>query len=347
VDDLIHQYFDEKLVPYNNTIDLYYEYFVNKGNLDPVLKKKLRDICYYLIEVVIPNIPSVDNPNPKVEWSRIEWLSDGWDSYNYSFNDDALSNLKSFSALRYRLGSNHANSENEDESSASGLSLSSRIPSTTPSSTKPVKSNAPLASAASAGSNGGGSSCNGSCPIDCNLSEKLAQSSGSSYLETVASSVSRPNWWDSKINYDSALIDTNSYGEFSDSIYEGTARAGTFKSKGYNPTMNTIYQVIVTNVKNTNVSSQILNNYVKNEIINKWFDTAADPDKPLPSKYAISIFESYTQGGLAPMDRTHKNRLRDFIYYYLENIIPGLPTKDVPFSKVEWRPLRYLSNSSL
>jgi hypothetical protein len=343
-DKLIHKYFDEDLIPYSNTIDLYYEYFVNKGNLDASLKKKLCDICYYLIEVVIPNIPSVDNPNPHIEWSRIEWVAEGWESYNYSFNDDATSNFDSRNSfLRYGLGKRHKNSNDGNGlSSLSSLSSRSNFLSITPS---PTVNSANSTDSLSGGGNGT-TSCNSSCPIECSLTGMTAKSSKSSPFDAIVSSASKLNWWDAKIGFSNYDKNGKQHSSFSSSIYEGTSRAGTSANK-WSTRSNVVYNVSVTQVQNKNTSSRWLNNYVRDQIINKWFDTASNADKPLPSKYALSIFEAYALSGISPIDRSHKNKLRDFVYYYLENIIPGLPTKDKPESYVEWRPMRHLSNSDL
>jgi len=126
----------------------------------------------------------------------------------------------------------------------------------------------------------------------------------------------------------------------------GTSSHGKFTKGGGSNGENILYEVLVTKAPNTMPNSQILNNYVKTQIIDKWFDTEENPNSPLPSKYAQSMFDLYISGR-SPIDRNHKNKLRDFVYYYMENIIPGLPTQDNPVSYVEWRPMRLLSNSDL
>ena len=46
-----------------------------------------------------------------------------------------------------------------------------------------------------------------------------------------------------------------------------------------------------------------------------------------------------------PMDNIHMNKMRDIVFYVLQVIIPGLPTRALPRSYVEWRPIVWLSRS--
>jgi len=83
------------------------------------------------------------------------------------------------------------------------------------------------------------------------------------------------------------------------------------------------------------------------DFIGEYFD---DSNGGKPTKKAIDLFNLYTAGA-TPMDLVHKNRLRDLIYYFMQNIIPGLPTGacDVSgqVSYVEWVPIQWLSHSDL
>jgi len=348
VDKLIGQYFDKNQIPYTNTIAIYYKYFVNVGNLDDVLKKKLRDICYYIVEVVIPNIPSLDNPEPKVQWTRLEWLADNWNAYNHSFNLDALSNFNLLTNLRGKYGGTSGNSGRMG-SSGSGINESGKEGSDSSSSsaltpisgeTSPNNNNANK-------SGNGSPTCNMACPTACEISGSGSSTSGSSKssaLARAASSATPSNWMNNK----EKGFDYNSRGKngsTGSNGLPGTSASGKILNGGSNGN-NIVYEVIITDVPNKFPDSQQLNTYVRTKIIDEWFDTTENAERPLPSKYAISMFDLYTSGK-TPMDRNHKNKLRDLVYYYMENIIPGLPSKDKPVSYVEWRPLRFLSNSDL
>jgi hypothetical protein len=84
-----------------------------------------------------------------------------------------------------------------------------------------------------------------------------------------------------------------------------------------------------------------------NDNINKLIDKLFQDDGPnKPTNYLINLFNSYVKGN-PTIDTFHKNKLRDVVYYLMENIIPGLPTDNEPVSYVEWRPIRWLSHSSL
>lgn len=104
----------------------------------------------------------------------------------------------------------------------------------------------------------------------------------------------------------------------------------------------TVDQVLVTNEPVTNPSSQELNEWVFDKM-NYYVDMNFDL---YPTKQAQQYFINFTQN-YGPIDRAHKNKLRDLVYYFMENIIPGLPTESKPVCYVEWRPIRWLANSNL
>ena len=65
IDRFVVKYFDKDGLPLESTILLYINYCVNKGNVTMENKQKLTDIGYYLLNIFIPNLPRVDNPDPK------------------------------------------------------------------------------------------------------------------------------------------------------------------------------------------------------------------------------------------------------------------------------------------
>ena len=73
IDRYIGMYFDKRGLSYMNTIQLYVDNCVNKGNVTEDNKSKLNDIGYYFLNIVIPNIQSVKNPNPEQNWPAIKW----------------------------------------------------------------------------------------------------------------------------------------------------------------------------------------------------------------------------------------------------------------------------------
>jgi hypothetical protein len=276
-------------------------------------------MCHYIINIVIPNLPTVENPDPKVEWPKIEWLSDDWKSYNYSFNLDAMANLFGGSTVYKRTSTGGASKSTSKTpgSSSPGIdtpgqdSPGSDSPGTTTTSTSPS------------------TGCN-TCPTDCfnQLMTTLSEAKKSSSASTKKSSSSPGSdaTSDSTSKYKSAT--GKDHAETSGS--DGTYRAIT------------VDQVIVTNEVVKNPSSQELNDWVFDKM-NYYIDLKFDL---YPTKQAQQDFANFVKM-YGPIDRAHKNKLRDLVYYFMENIIPGLPTQQKPVCYVEWRPIRWLSNSNL
>jgi len=68
------------------------------------------------------------------------------------------------------------------------------------------------------------------------------------------------------------------------------------------------------------------------------------PSQLLPMNFGkIEFTEFFLTRTL--IDQEHKTKLYDLVYYFMENIIVGLPTETVPFSYVEWRPIVWSSVS--
>jgi len=314
IDRYIASYFDDTNVPYLNTVDLYITYVVNKGVLKQEYKNKMRDMCHYIIDIVIPNLPTIENPDPKIEWPKLEWLSDDWIPYNYSFNLDAIANLFGGSTTYKRT-------PEPDSSEKKSISPRSNSPgSNSPGSNSPG-SNSP-------GSNSPGSETCDKCPTDCfnKLISTLSQTStdsSSSSSKSKSSPGSETKKSDSKYKSSTGKEDDDNLDEDESGIL-------------------TVDQVLVTNEPVTNPSSQELNDWIFDKM-NYYVDMNFDL---YPTKQAQQYFINFTQN-YGPIDRAHKNKLRDLVYYFMENIIPGLPTESKPICYVEWRPIRWLANSNL
>lgn len=321
VDFYIARYFDDTNVPYLDTIDLYRKYIVNKGVLKQEYKNKMRDMCHYIVDIVIPNLPTIENLDPQIIWPKINWLSDDWKSYNYSFNLDAMANLFGGSMSYKRTASSGSKSQGDDsQGSLSPGSLSPR-------------------SLSSGGDSSGSSSSNSSppenkvcdsCPKDCfgQFLSELSQKQGSDSGTANSPGSSSPG-------SDSG---EDSVGKYKSST--GKGHGG--KSEEDPERIFIVDQVLVTNEPVTNPSSQELNEWVLKKM--KYY---VDVDFDLyPTKQAQLDFTNFIKM-YGPIDRAHKNKLRDLVYYFMENIIPGLPTESKPVCYVEWRPIRWLMNSDL
>jgi hypothetical protein len=322
VDFYIARYFDDQNVPYLDTIDLYRKYIVNKGVLKQEYKNKLRDMCHYIIDIVIPNLPTIEKPDPQIIWPKIEWLSDDWKSYNYSFNLDAMANLFGGSMNYNRTASSGSESKGDDsEGSASPGSAS-------PGSLSPGSD---LSGSSSSTSSPPQNKVCDSCPSDCfgQFLTELSQKQGSNSPGTSSSPGSSSPGSDP--------------GEDSTGKYKSSTGKEHDENSGQGPSgILMVDQVLVTNEPVKNPSSQELNEWVLKKM--KYY---VDIDIDLSiTKQAELDFKNFIKM-YGPIDRAHKNKLRDLVYYFMENIIPGLPTQSKPVCYVEWRPIRWLANSNL
>jgi hypothetical protein len=320
VDQYIKTYFDDANVPYLNTIDLYVKYVVNKGVLKQDYKNKMVDVCHYIINVVIPNLPTQENPEPVIKWPPIEWLAKDWKPYNYSYNEDSMNNLFGGSTTYKR----NSNIKSDAEESASKDSKGSDKNS--PGSSSPGSDS----SGSSSGQAPPGSSCNSGCPTDCFNQLIISLNSNTPGSKTTAS------------NSPGSDSPGSTPGSKSPGVYTSANGQSHEDDKSDVSSFLTVNQVIVTNEKVNNLSSQELNNFVLGKL-KGYFDIEFDlyPTKKIQADYAdfVKIY--------GPIDRAHKNKLRDLVYYFMENIIPGLPTQEKPVCYVEWRPIRWLANSNL
>jgi hypothetical protein len=314
IDSILALYFDENNIPTMNLVDLYEKYFVGKDNLTSELKLKLKDVCFYFIYYVIPNMPSIRTEKPVVEWPKIQWLTDNWSSYNFKY-PGSLSGRGLFQLLTSTKSSDSTGAvwdPNSGNSSGSNTDGSN--------------------------SGGGGGSqistnnnCAGGCPSNCfsmllnKLNEIKNAKAAASTTGSSTPGVSTPG---SAASY--GWGSSNGYSD-SDEVIPPANPSGK-PVRGY---------YITNKPTNSKTDEGELSDFINNDIIKAHFNTNSD-NKPTP--YAISIFNNYVLYR-NPIDDSHKNKLRDLIYYFIENIIPGLPTNDKPVSYVEWRPVYWLTNS--
>ena len=59
IDKQANTYFDKDGLPLEKTIQKYAAYCVNQGNVSDENKRKLADIGYYVLNIVIPNLPNI------------------------------------------------------------------------------------------------------------------------------------------------------------------------------------------------------------------------------------------------------------------------------------------------
>jgi hypothetical protein len=78
--------------------------------------------------------------------------------------------------------------------------------------------------------------------------------------------------------------------------------------------------------------------------VGKPIDNMPIPSQLLPTNFGKVEFTDFFKTRTL-IDQQHKTKLYDLVYYFMENIIVGLPTETVPFSYVEWRPIVWSSVS--
>ena len=340
IDRYISMYFDKRGFPYTDTIELYSNYITGgsspiTGTITSENKSKLNDICYYLLNIVIPNIQITNNPIPIQAWPAIKWTGDPifpiqiqptptykiYKGQPFAAFTSALNNVENDSSGNVNGDAGDNNSDNTDGNANGG----------------------------NGGRNGGGSgrttvaSCdnNDDCRLACPGScldgvaaawEEAQKSRGKTSTKSSAGSRvdnSTSGWEFSGWNLSNS---SNIPGVASLAESSNTMIIGSTEVDGYQ----------ITDINITIANPSALNTKIEDLI--KYYFIDSGPNQGKPTQAAINTFNMYFQDK-APMDGIHMNKMRDVIYYIMQSIIPGLPTNEVPRAYVEWRPIRWLSRS--
>lgn len=332
IDRNISNYFDDSGVPYTNTVESYKSRCVDNGNVLLNMKSKLTDVGYYILDIVIPNIPTVKNPKPTVYWPAIQWS--GMPPFavhisprpTYLIYADSNSFADQFS-MYSSTWNTHITNKNAysggTTDGTSGVSGSSSSSSSTP--TEPsAEQKCGVCSSCMATALGMSDTCNS------NTDENSGSSGSSGTTGTTTSN-------------DKKSSVTTTVGK--NGLISYTANSQNQSSPSTSIGANVVYGYTITDASQNNIEiPSPLNELITNDIINKYF-IEKGPNQGKPTQAAIDLFNEYTQGR-QPMDDFHKNKLRDVVYYVMQNIIPGLPTSELPRSYVEWIPIRWLSKGS-
>jgi len=79
IDMFIKEYFIEEGIhknkPTQKAIDMFNMYFQYKSPMDGIHMNKMRDVVYYMLQAIIPGLPTTVLPRSYVEWRPIVWLS--------------------------------------------------------------------------------------------------------------------------------------------------------------------------------------------------------------------------------------------------------------------------------
>lgn len=337
IDDMIKLYFGRNNIPTKLCIAMYYQYFVNQGNVSVQNKMRLKDFCYYILQYVIPSIPSELNPNPTIDWPFIEFLSNSLTSYTVqsarSYTPFVMYEVTPYDFDLMNLnrgkgsgdnGLNAPGSENSNGNSSSNSSNGNE----------------------SNSKNGSDKSSCG-CPTACfanllkNMADESKSTPGSSSSSGSSNSSSTPG-----MNTPGKSINTPGGYSAKDFL----ADPSLFSNTNNQPISN----LVITNEPQTvkpGTLDQSINDFIDNYFgidpksgIGKPPNDLIIPEQLLPTKFGkiefIQFFKSRTL-----IDQQHKTKLYDLVYYFMENIVIGLPTETVPFSYVEWRPIVWSSVS--
>jgi len=341
IDRWIYEYFGRDRFVLQSTIDIYVKICVNQGNVTPTTKEKLNDIGYYLLVNVLPNIPTVKNPTPPMNWPKITWTSDSWfplinmpNSWNgasSNFNQYLLDTIKQF-----RLGLIDMDGSGvtltETTSIAPGSTGNENANGTTGLPNGGIGNDGLSTSTSTCGDNGMGAQCGNICPTSCFANAFQNSDMGNMYFNINGG--------------DSTSGGGGTNGKSGSAGSSVTAKCNNLAEMSAMQSIKSIYldnqqvNIVITDVSQTNIT---IPSPLETKIT-EWIDQYFDADGT-PTEYAIEQFQKYTDNA-QPMDAVHENKLRNFIYYFMENIIPGLPTKQRPVSYVEWIPIRWLGKIS-
>lgn len=340
IDAMIRLYFGRNNIPTKLCIAMYYQYFVNQGNVSVQNKMRLKDFCYYILQYVIPSIPSEQNPNPAIDWPFIEFLSNSLTSYTVQ-SARSYTPFVMYEVKPYDYDSTDITRGNG--SSAKGLNAPG------------IENSNGNGSSRSSNKNGSNSNSNNSdksscgCPTACfaNLLKNMADESKSTPGSSSSSSSGSSNSSSNPGIYTSGKS-INTPGGYSANNF--LADPSLFSNTNKQP----ISDLVITNEPQTvkpGTLDQSINDFIDNYFgidpksgIGKPPDDLIIPEQLLPTNFGKIEFTQFFKSRTL-IDQTHKTKLYDLVYYFMENIVIGLPTDTVPFSYVEWRPIVWSSVS--
>lgn len=341
IDTMIKLYFGRNNIPTTFSIAMYYQYFVNQGNVSLQNKMRLKDLCYYILQYVIPSIPSELNPDPTIEWPYIEFLSN-------SLKSHTVQSVKTYSPLvMYQVTPYEYDQLNIDRRNgldAPGLNG--------PGSDTSSGNNASGSSSGDdSNSNKNKNSSGCGCPTACfanllatmndtsNNSPGSESSSSSSSSSSNSSSPGKNNKSDKSINTPGGYSTNNVLAD--PSLFSNTNNMPLSDLKITNEPQK----------KKTGTLDSSINDFINNYFgidpesgIGKPIDDMPIPSQLLPTNFGKVEFTDFFKTRTL-IDQNHKTKLYDLVHYFMENIVVGLPTDTVPFSYVEWRPIVWSSVS--
>ena len=317
IDQNIDTFFDQKKVPYMNTIDLVVNFIVGEnpyqyGTISEDLKSKLTDIGYYFLEIVIPMLPTQTNTKPTIHFPPLKWS--GLPPFNVE-----IANVPSY--LIYK-----GSSENNFNNIYNNANLNTYFQSNPDSSDTTEQTSSIASSSDKCGSGEDSNNCGIQCPETCFLSAlgSVAPASAPASVSAPATSLLNEN---DKSTYRQGIFNGFSINGANKYTNKNIATIGTSTYTGYDITQIKLEQDTLNNTILTDKIEQIIYTYFTKE----------GSKTGEPTAQFMELFKYYYQQ-FSPMDMYHQEKLRNLVYYVLQTIIPGIPTPAVPHLYIQWQP---------
>jgi len=331
IDSIIGQLFDQNNLVYQDTINMFEMYAVNRGNVSNPTMYKLMDVCYYFLDIVLPNIQTIDNPTPTVSWPKIQWVSNQWLPLDRAYNtiivsDNAWSYYNIDDVVKKRLEAASAQSSSEGKTiqvSDSDLARLNGIGGMDSDSTN---------GSSSGGKSGGG--CDGTIGGDCQIQCPTSCMSNQFSQDNSTSAKGRPGSFGfddgTQQQFDWSYFQKMANGFFAGILTDHLDKSLQFQPKYGDGTTRSLGYYITDKPQTSNIN--VLDQNIQ-MLIEMLFDKSDAPTQKLLNK-----FDLYTKAQY-PADDIHIEKLKHLIYYVMQRIIPGLPTSDRPTTYVIWKPL--------
>jgi hypothetical protein len=329
VDGTMDFYFDGDGYPFQDTRQQFLSIFVEPFQQHSVITKKtqsrLTDVGYYLIRHVLPQLAA--NLGQQSQWPPMVWTDDLslvpsniWGNDNGGAQNGLVSIKSSETGIVY------------NKSPAAAASSSAAA--TTSGSSNPAAGGG----SGSDGSSGGNTTCSVTeacgqpCPSSCIDAALMALKSS----PAAAVDVSSPTKLSSNLN-------PTEFGEwwslFTDSSPESALAPSPARSSSSNNKKASIRVPKVDHIPVTPEYDSKLDDYLNKNYLDFYFDATTG----IPTKNFVETFTAYTQGQ-NPMDQAHMNKASDMIYYVLETLVAGFPTKRKPAFDFTWKRIARLSS---
>lgn len=376
IDRNIGYYFDSRGIAYYNTIDIYQTKCAGRGLVDVTppqgegyqdklqlyesQKSKLTDIGYYILNIVIPNIQTTNNPDPEQKWPPITWTN----KPHFRIKKSIKPTYQVYQGAAYSSNPSSSSDSTNGTSSSDGSDGSTSNGDSTDSSSSTTDTTV-TASAPSDGSSGdcgdmnSYNKCGIACPTSCldnvaaaqaeidRLNEELQQQEEDENASgTISASQLNLSWlnflsyqWVSQSSTEGSTTTGTSYLNDNNTLTMGdsTFRGFPTTSMSSCPSDTLTYNANTLNADGsinyaTDTSEQALSQTIANFIDRYFISDEDDINYNRPTDYALQEFDKYFKDK-PPMDENHKNKLRDVVYYVMQVIIPGLPDGTKPYDE--------------